>query len=317
MNLDARTWEESPAFFRAAGEDVFCVLTRPVGASDGIGVVLAPGSGHMPATNRNRMSVRLARRLAQSGYHVVRIEYHGVGESSGTLRGYSLRKPFVEHVDGAVRLLRERGISNVVLVGNCFGSRTVLAYAERFPALHAVALITPPIYNSSLQKMSVELEAATAAQKAAPSVGAGGNGTGRTPSPKQRVAATVKSLARWGVGRARLLSRGEREERDHGEAAPAFRDGLQTLVGRRIPVLIVLGDQDDHYARFRKACEGKLGAIVRTAGSLLEVRILPGKVHGFSGLETQGTIIDIVDGWLGRSKGEKVAATGTSVGSAG
>jgi len=299
MSPDAQAWDEEPAFIKIGSEDIFCVLTRPRLSANGIGVVLATGSGWMPATDRNRMGVRLARRLAGRGFHVVRFEYHGVGESSGTMRGYRLRRPFTKQVDGAADVLRSRGVSKITLIGNCYGSRTVLASARGVSELSGVGLITPPIYNSPLQKMTVELEAATANASAAPSPKADGS---RARTVKQRAVDAAKVTARWLMVRVRSLSRAEREERTNGEAAPAFIDGLSGLLKRKVPILLLMGDADDHYSRYLTACEGRLGTLMRDAGSLIDVRILPGKVHGLSRIDTQGEIIDIVDGWLGAEK---------------
>ncbi|MDP8957906.1 MAG: alpha/beta fold hydrolase, partial [Actinomycetota bacterium] len=137
--------EEIPVFFPAGGETLFGILTRPVGEPKGVGVVLLA----VRATfHRNRVAVLLARRLAGLGFHVLRFDYHGLADSSGTAT-FHLDQPFVEDVEGAVRRMRQEGVERFVLVGQCFGARTALAAAARLDGIAGVVLVALPVLDWS------------------------------------------------------------------------------------------------------------------------------------------------------------------------
>ena len=59
-----------------------------------------------------------------------------------------------------------------------------------------------------------------------------------------------------------------------------FRRELAAVVARRIPVLVVYGEDDNYRRELELACAGELGVIVAGAGPLLEVEVVPGKIHG-------------------------------------
>ena len=122
--------------------DLFGVITHPTGEPNGIGLVLLTGA-RMPGTNRNQLFVRIGRRAALHGFHALRLDYHGVGESSHATSFPSIAPSST--MLAAVACLEAHGVSDIVLVGTCFGARTALAAAERIRRLSGVALVVPPV----------------------------------------------------------------------------------------------------------------------------------------------------------------------------
>src|SRR4029077_11318648 len=107
-------------------EKLFGIVSEPPAPTD-VGVVLVTGGGSkMPGTHRNRMYVRLARQLAADGVVALRFDFHGFGESTGSTSKVQLDRPFPDDVLGAVSCLERCGIRRVILVGSCFGARSVL-----------------------------------------------------------------------------------------------------------------------------------------------------------------------------------------------
>ena len=90
--VHAGAGEESPVFFKAANHQLFGILTEPTG--DPLGTVVIPlsGGGTPLSTNRNRFSVRLCREVARLGFHALRFDYHGIGESEGQVAPFELRQ---------------------------------------------------------------------------------------------------------------------------------------------------------------------------------------------------------------------------------
>lgn len=66
-----------------------------------MGVITLTGGASITGIDRNRLYVRLARKLAARGFYVLRFDYHGVGESMGKAQ-YDLEEPFVTDLDGAI-----------------------------------------------------------------------------------------------------------------------------------------------------------------------------------------------------------------------
>src|SRR5712692_11849346 len=143
---------EIPVRFRAGEEEIFGILSEPLTTARGVGVVLLNAT-----SDRNRFLPRLARRLAGSGFHVLRFDYHGFGESSGPFTGTALKhamitlttleEPFTHDLLGAVAELQRRGIDKIMLIGRCFGSRTALSGVQQIQGLRGVALISMPLHG--------------------------------------------------------------------------------------------------------------------------------------------------------------------------
>jgi pimeloyl-ACP methyl ester carboxylesterase len=141
----AQARHERPVYFTAGDTPLFGVLTAPTGPPTGTGVLLLAGGIYVLSTNRNRMYVRLARRLAALGHTVLRIDFRGVGESAGVIGDYSIADPNPGDAAAAVRCLLAVGVQRVAIVGSCFGARSALEAAADDPALARLVLFSPPV----------------------------------------------------------------------------------------------------------------------------------------------------------------------------
>jgi pimeloyl-ACP methyl ester carboxylesterase len=294
--LSAATWEEAPVFFEAAGETLFGMFTQPAGRAEETAVILLPGGDHIPSINRNRLWVRLARCLAHQGYHVLRFDYHGVGESTGVVEHYELERPFTEDVEGAVTWLRHQGLDEFIVVGICFGAGTGLSCVGRVQGLRGLVACAHPVHNVEVLE------------------GLGTIGYLRRTLRMEGVsgvfsrARRIPSYARFVARRLRRLAR--RPARGVRDAAlarvsPLFLDQLEAAVERRIPTLIVYGTDDGYYERFEAARTGRLGEILDRDGSRVEVTVLEGPAHQLTALGVQAAFIDLVESWLARLDADK------------
>jgi len=144
-SVPGAAYREVPAFFAADGEHLFGVLTSPTGDPTGLCVTMLAGAWYGPATHRNRLFVRLARRLATEwGCHSLRVDFHGAGESTGVSH-LGLDDPFPGDLTGAVHWLQSQGIHRHVVVGACLGSRTALMAAPEIDGLEGLVLLAPPL----------------------------------------------------------------------------------------------------------------------------------------------------------------------------
>jgi hypothetical protein len=76
-----------------------------------------------------------------------------------------------------------------------------------------------------------------------------------------------------------------------------FVDNLAKVIQRRIPVFIVRGTGDPGFDDFDEGMTGRLGEIVKSARSLLDVEILDGRVGAFADGDLQRPVIDSIVSW--------------------
>lgn len=106
-----------------------------------VGVVVIVG-GPQYRVGSHRQFVLLARALAQSGIPVLRFDYRGMGDSSGTARSF-------EHVNddirAAITALTERvpGVTQIVLWGLCDAASAALFYAPTDTRVAGLVLLNP------------------------------------------------------------------------------------------------------------------------------------------------------------------------------
>ncbi|MGH9247615.1 MAG: alpha/beta hydrolase [Acidimicrobiales bacterium] len=291
--IGAPVVEESPVYFPAGDHDLFGIVTSPPGDRLGLGAVLLSGASWTPSPGRNRIWVRLARGLADAGIHAIRIDYQGVGESSGELLRYRMADPLADNVLSAVECLRERGVSDVVLLGTCYGGRAALAAATEITGLRGVAAYASPLRDYEMKDRITSLPGSWYMQRAA---------RWRTIKglldPEKRQ--TYRTAARRKLGR---VVRGAKRRDGRGGngfewTSPFVLAQLRELVDRRVPVLLVFGEDDDMYLEYRQGRSGPLGDLVRSAGDLLTVQVEPGKVHGLRTNTVQERVIAVTIEWL-------------------
>lgn len=143
---------ERPAFIPSRGGDLFGILTSPApSAPTDLVALLLPGAAEAASFGRNQVRARLARRLAGLGCHAMRVDYPGLGESTGSPPAPQLDEdlllPLVEDVGAIAAWLSDRGLRRIVLVGSCLGSRVALTCVGRVPGLAGLALVTAPAYD--------------------------------------------------------------------------------------------------------------------------------------------------------------------------
>jgi pimeloyl-ACP methyl ester carboxylesterase len=140
----ARVVEEARFLDTDAGDSLFAVLTRPEAPARGAGIVILAGGRYGSTAGRNQVGARLAAAFAQRGFHSIRLDYHGVGDSTGVIREFVLHEPFVGDLRAGVDVLRREGVDTIGVLGDCFGSRTALATAATSGDIAALFLVSLP-----------------------------------------------------------------------------------------------------------------------------------------------------------------------------
>ncbi len=146
--------ERGVMFPAPGGESLSGILHEPAAPrAPRVGIqLLNPGIKSRVAPNR--LNVRLARLLAAHGYHVLRFDPPGIGDSGGdlpeeTLVGlwHSIQKGlFVGPALAANHIFAEEcGLDEIVAIGNCGGAITALLLAELDPRVRRIVLMSIPV----------------------------------------------------------------------------------------------------------------------------------------------------------------------------
>jgi pimeloyl-ACP methyl ester carboxylesterase len=312
MTTRDRVTVEQPVFFQAGENTLFGVHTHPE-RPNGVGVVLVQGGDTVNVSmHRNRLAVRLARRLAADGYDVIRFDYHGLGESTGVIKRLHLHHPFTDDVEGAAAYLRGIGRTSIVLVGACFGSRTALSSAPQIPETRAVLLATPPSAGydrteAQAEWMARDQSLGDYAKRAASAdkVKAIFTDPGRR---ELYVKLARKKLKQ--VGKKAMQRSGVKGGDGLDWVSPMLLDPLDEMVERKVPVLFVYGTEDPLLNEFKRAMGGRLGRIIeRSNGGVQLVEDIEGLVHGFPSVPVQEAFFDLAVDWINQTvPGDPMAA---------
>ena len=92
--------QETPVFIQAGQETLSGIVGTPGRDPKGLGVIVLAGGWRGTSAGRNRVLVRLCRRLLASGFHTMRFDYAGMGESTGAQKR-TLADPSVEDLTAA------------------------------------------------------------------------------------------------------------------------------------------------------------------------------------------------------------------------
>ncbi|HEV8421390.1 MAG TPA: hypothetical protein VGR13_08560 [Actinomycetota bacterium] len=139
-----------PVFVPVEGDHVAATISLPDGQARGLAVLLQ-GFG-ATRSHRNRLWTRTSAALAARGIASVRLDYPGLGDSTGD-RVHSMQQPPVRAVAAAIRVaLAAASVDTYCVVGNCLGARTALLTAERVPRCVGVGLILPGDLDSIVRE---------------------------------------------------------------------------------------------------------------------------------------------------------------------
>ncbi len=110
-------------------ERMIATITEPPSAQLNKTIILL-NSGILQRSGMGRLQVRLARELAQLGYHCLRLDFSGVGDSPRQRSSKSQYDRWVEETLTAAEYAgRELGAREIVILGNCTGGEIAVRAA--------------------------------------------------------------------------------------------------------------------------------------------------------------------------------------------
>jgi pimeloyl-ACP methyl ester carboxylesterase len=119
------------------------ILHRPGSAAlrSDLPAVLLLNAGILHRVGPNRLYVNIARKLEQQGFHVLRFDVWGIGDSQDRT-GIRESTTFYDDALEAMELLRRRlGVDRFMLMGICMGAKIALGVAERDPRAESLILM--------------------------------------------------------------------------------------------------------------------------------------------------------------------------------
>ena len=176
-----------------------------------------------------------------------------------------------------------------VLVGNCFGARTALAYAARHHGVAGLVLLVPPVHDFEVARRLDRRPLSHFAHRI-------------SPAHLRRVLrsrAHRQALGRTSQAFLDLAGRRVRGGSDEGPEwlSRRFVRQLEQVVADGVPVLFVYGDEDSYGRDFETASSTRLRQLLASAGAQVRVVTVPGRVHGFTSVPTQEASLAAVELW--------------------
>jgi pimeloyl-ACP methyl ester carboxylesterase len=293
------SYVETPVYFRAGEDHLFGMVTMPREGGARTGLIILSGAGTPLSVNRNRMSVRLCRELAALGMAGLRMDYHGVGDSTGAIDEFRLDQPFAVDVAAAVGCLRQMGVERFILAGSCFGARTALASAAEIDDVEAVILIASALRDYALgerkaMKTAQDWSLAKFAREGLRPSNLRGLFRARTRRTYLKYLRSKVRLMLVKLPGGRRFTRGPTAE----TVSPSFERPLRAIMRRGVHVRFIYGDADGFYQdEYRTAAAGQLADLLDERRGLVEVSILSGRLHGFTTVATQDAVVEDVLKW--------------------
>ena len=291
---------ETPVLMRAGEDTVFGIVTMPRASVPRTGFIILPGGATPISMNRNRFSVRICRHLSSLGFASMRCDYHGTGESTGSLAQIRLDQPFVDDVSAAIDRLKSLGVERVIIAGSCFGGRTALATAAASRDVHGVMLIaTSPRDYMMGERVGAEKAAKWSIARYLLEAIRPRTLRGLfNPRLRRTYFMHVRTKVRMMTG---TLPGGKRrlEERPMGTeiVSSHFDRHIRSLVDRGVPVLLLFGTEDGFLPEFQAAAAGPLADVLAQADGSIQVRTVPGRLHGLTTVAIQDAVFDEVVTW--------------------
>ena len=140
---------ERPVFF-GAEETLFGIVTAPAGQELRRRVVILLNAGATYHIGSSRMYVSLARRWAQRGYYVLRMDLSGLGESrarAGSAENNVFPPDAIEDIRAAVEFMQQRyGAREITVSGLCSGAYHSLRAAVAGLPLNRLLMVNAQNY---------------------------------------------------------------------------------------------------------------------------------------------------------------------------
>lgn len=286
---------EAARWIEAGDETVLGVLTRPTAPVRDVGVIFLNGGHGGSSAGKNRVQARMADDLARRGFHSLRLEWRGIGDSTGEIDEFVMDEPFLDEALGAVQALREEGVSQVAIYGECIGARTAVVVEEQIPELRAMYLVSLVLRDGALSTQT--------SQRVVSKISTGDfvRRLDRVrhlgdPDRRELYANLVRSKTQQLLVKARLRAGGSKLEPWVSRQVVA---GLDDLGKRQIPVHLLYGRSywDAHTGDYLEVCDD----LRPLRHDSINAEILDEMIAGYRTIHVQDRLVPMVGDWFDRT----------------
>jgi pimeloyl-ACP methyl ester carboxylesterase len=317
--------EEPITFRNRQGKKLFGIVHIPdnsPSAGERIGInLLNPGIKYRVAPHR--LSMKLARRLCQKGYHVLRFDPSGIGDSDGELPENFL----IHDIWGRIQtglfvndtitandfFIKHYELSNLILVGSCGGAITSLLTSAKDRRVNALCLIDVPVFL--LDSKSSFAEVATKDGEKADWFFSEYTRKLFRPGSWYRFVSLKTDYRALGkillMQFQRKIGRRKKDERlpsnleklcQENKLNKLFFESFEALVENGKHILFISAGNDPGFETFQNYFQNyylknRLGK--GSHDSLTEVFVILGSNHIYTLKEWQESLIDKVSSWIG------------------
>lgn len=134
--------QERQISFDSNGEKLSGIVHEPAGTGRSIGIILLNGWGGYHI-GPHRIYVKTSRALVAQGFHVLRFDFRGTGDSEGSLANVTEAdvNAFVNNSRAAIDFMRQRyQLKHWYLLGLCTGGEIAAIYASSSNVVHGLIL---------------------------------------------------------------------------------------------------------------------------------------------------------------------------------
>lgn len=254
-----------------------------------IGIILV-NAGIRSRRGPNRFYVRLARQLCVEGYHVLRVDLPGIGDSPGQLKSaVEYKKTFLDCdqsvLDAALFFKSEVEIDSLGLLGLCGGAFSALMAGVDDPHINFMILASLPVQHFG--EMSEDAV------------------TGVMVTTYMRKALLWRSWRRFLTGQSRYLwavralGRVLRGQYKMPQLDQNLWEAFQRSTRQGKQILCVYGDQDPLYQAFDRGYVPQIEQSPPVKSST-SIHVIPGANHNFSQIDWQQKLIVTASDWLNK-----------------
>jgi uncharacterized protein len=302
----------TPVTFRnRKGLQLFGVLHTPASAWPGKLTVLLLSPGVKMRVGPQRLYLQMTARLLELGLSVLRFDFHGLGDSEGTLHEEQLRDVynhievgrFVDDTVDAMDWMQQTyGCERFLLSGLCGGAITGLLTGERDSRVAGLlALGITPVLASRAADASLYMTVGQLEMQQRMYLG-------KLLSPQAWFRlVTLQSdnrlirrmLAHWG---RQLLGRSQEPPAvppaENDNANPLFPPAFFKMLSTRRPMLLVFGGSDRLHWEYEEKFVSRHRERLAAMPALAEVHVVEHANHVLSLREWQDEMLDVVTRWL-------------------
>lgn len=272
---------ERPVTFESGGERLVGILHEPEGGARGVGVAFIHGwAGYRGGPHR--MFVETARRLAEGGYHALRFDLRGRGDSTGGVAATDL-DGMIEDARAARRYLRdEAGVGRTCWLGICSGGNVALGAASLDKEVEGVILWSVPLFvQQKRRSQEVRRRGIVLVDYA------------KKLLRRETYAKLVRGRLRLGLI-ARILL-GRRRDATKGRNPKDSRcDVMEALRGYRGRALFIYGSRDDEAVGAPQFYE----QFCREESIPARFHTIEGANHSYYSVAWQNEVIELTLQWL-------------------